>query len=178
MHPVESFMYVSAVLIHFVVPSHLLVFMAHLLTKSAGPAFSAMPGSKRLCLGTVRIENGGEATFTEDRSTTRYFECMTTAQPRCPGTRRFGTFHDGRSCSGTKPSSSMISRSLAENQLFQSAAGLVRSSAASIEFSDRRPLGSGAKRTFLPFGRNAARPNSGRLVLLCRLAPTMIFRLL
>ena len=90
MHPVESFMYVSAVLIHFVVPSHLLVFMAHLLTKSVGPAFSHAGFEK------VMFRNGEdiEAGDFHHQLHHRYFECNY-GTTEMPWDAWFGTFHDG-----------------------------------------------------------------------------------
>ncbi len=90
MHPVESLVYVSAVLIHFILPTHLLVFMAHLLTKSVGPVFSHAGFEKVLFRSGDDIDAGDF----HHQLHHKFFECNY-------GTTEmlwdawFGTFHDG-----------------------------------------------------------------------------------
>lgn len=90
MHPVECFIYVSAVLIHFVVPTHLLVFMTHLLAKCLGPAFSHS-GFEKLLTGPDEGVNAGDF---HHQLHHRYFECNY-GTTEMPWDAWFGTFHDG-----------------------------------------------------------------------------------
>jgi len=90
MHPVEQVLYVSSVLVHFVIPSHPVIFLVHLYTRCLGPAFS---------------HAGFEKLLVKDRSVTdlgdfhhqlhhRFFECNY-GTPTTPWDRWFGTDHDG-----------------------------------------------------------------------------------
>jgi len=90
MHPVEQVLYVSSVLVHFVIPSHPVIFLVPLYTRCPGPAFS---------------HAGFEKLLVKDRSVTdlgdfhhqlhhRFFECNY-GTPTTPWDRWFGTDHDG-----------------------------------------------------------------------------------
>ena len=90
MHPVESFIYVSAVLIHFIIPSHLLIFMTHLLLKSLGPAFSHA-GFEKVLIGNDDAIDAGDF---HHQLHHRYFECNY-GTTEMPWDAWFGTFHNG-----------------------------------------------------------------------------------
>jgi Delta7-sterol 5-desaturase len=90
MHPVESVLYASAVLIHFVVPSHPVIFLVHLYIKMIGPAFSHA-GFEGLLAGDKRVMNAGDF---HHQLHHKFFECnYGTAET--PWDRWFGSFHDG-----------------------------------------------------------------------------------
>ena len=90
MHPVESLIYASAVLIHFVVPSHPVIFLVHLYIKMIGPAFSHA-GFESLLAKDTRVINAGDF---HHQLHHRFFECnYGTAE--VPWDRWFGSFHDG-----------------------------------------------------------------------------------
>ncbi|MDP3262013.1 MAG: sterol desaturase family protein [Tabrizicola sp.] len=90
MHPVESLLYASAVLIHFIVPSHPVIFLVHLYIKMIGPAFSHA-GFEGLLARDTRVINAGDF---HHQLHHRFFECnYGTAE--VPWDRWFGSFHDG-----------------------------------------------------------------------------------
>jgi Delta7-sterol 5-desaturase len=90
MHPVESLLYASAVLIHFIIPSHPVIFLVHIYIKMIGPAFSHA-GFESLLAKDTRVINAGDF---HHQLHHRYFECnYGTAE--VPWDRWFGSFHDG-----------------------------------------------------------------------------------
>ena len=90
MHPVESLLYVSALLIHFVVPSHPVIFLVHLYIKCIGPAFSHA-GFESLLARDTKVMNAGDF---HHQLHHRFFECnYGTAE--VPWDQWFGSFHDG-----------------------------------------------------------------------------------
>lgn len=56
MHPVEHVLYISSVLIHFIIPSHPVIFLQHLFTRCLGPAFSHAGFEKMLINDKVITE--------------------------------------------------------------------------------------------------------------------------
>jgi Delta7-sterol 5-desaturase len=90
MHPAESLIYASAVLIHFVVPSHPVIFLVHIYIKMIGPAFSHA-GFESVLAKDTRVINAGDF---HHQLHHRFFECnYGTAE--VPWDRWFGSFHDG-----------------------------------------------------------------------------------
>jgi Delta7-sterol 5-desaturase len=90
MHPVESVLYASAVLIHFVIPSHPVIFLVHIYIKMIGPAFSHA-GFESLLAGDTKLVDAGDF---HHQLHHRFFECnYGTAET--PWDRWFGSFHDG-----------------------------------------------------------------------------------
>ena len=90
MHPVESVIYASAVLIHFVIPTHPVIFLVHIYIKMMGPAFSHA-GFESLLARDKRLINAGDF---HHQLHHRYFECNY-GTPEAPWDRWFGSFHDG-----------------------------------------------------------------------------------
>jgi sterol desaturase/sphingolipid hydroxylase (fatty acid hydroxylase superfamily) len=90
MHPVESVLYISAVLIHFVVPSHPVIFLVHLYIKCIGPAFSHA-GFESLLVRDGKLMNAGDF---HHQLHHRYFECNY-GTVEVPWDKWFGSFHDG-----------------------------------------------------------------------------------
>ena len=90
MHPVESLIYVTSVLIHFVVPTHPVIFLVHIYIKMIGPAFSHA-GFESVVAKDQKIVNAGDF---HHQLHHRFFECnYGTAE--VPWDRWFGSFHDG-----------------------------------------------------------------------------------
>lgn len=90
MHPVESLLYASAVLVHFVVPSHPVIFLVHLYIKMIGPAFSHA-GFESILARDRKVINAGDF---HHQLHHKFFECnYGTAE--APWDRWFGSFHDG-----------------------------------------------------------------------------------
>ncbi|MET3524660.1 sterol desaturase family protein [Mesorhizobium abyssinicae] len=92
MHPIEHIMYLSSVLIHFVIASHPLHFIYHLQSKVL-LAVSSHAGYESLALG----ENSNAGLKVGDffhQLHHRYFECNY-GEPEVPCDRWFGTLHDG-----------------------------------------------------------------------------------
>jgi sterol desaturase/sphingolipid hydroxylase (fatty acid hydroxylase superfamily) len=90
MHPVEQFLYSSTVLIHFLIPSHPVHLIFHLVFQGPGAAMShtgyedlLIKDKRRLALGTFYHTLHH-----------RFFECNYGNQ-ELPMDRWFGTFHDG-----------------------------------------------------------------------------------
>ncbi len=90
MHPVESVLYISAVLIHFVVPSNPVIFLVHLYIKCIGPAFSHA-GFESLLVRDGKLMNAGDF---HHQLHHRYFECNY-GTVEVPWDKWFGSFHDG-----------------------------------------------------------------------------------
>ena len=90
MHPVEHLIYISSVLVHFVIPSHPIVFLVYIYSRCLGPAFSHSGFEKLLVKDKVAIDT---ADF-HHQLHHRYFECNY-GTVDAPWDRWFGSYHDG-----------------------------------------------------------------------------------
>ena len=90
MHSVEHVLYISSVLVHFVIPSHPVILLLHLYSRCLGPAFSHA-GFEKLQLGNTSVV--GAADF-HHQLHHRYFECNY-GTTDAPWDKWFGTDHDG-----------------------------------------------------------------------------------
>jgi lathosterol oxidase len=90
MHPVESFGYMSALLLHFVIPTHPLFVLLHFYTKAMGPSFSHAGFEKVL----LKDEKGIDAGDFHHQLHHRFFECNY-GTLEMPWDKWFGSFHDG-----------------------------------------------------------------------------------
>ncbi len=90
MHPIEHVLYISSVLIHFVIPSHPVIAILHLYSRSLGPAFSHSGFEKILFKETKLIDS---ADF-HHQLHHRFFECNY-GSPDGPWDNWFGSLHDG-----------------------------------------------------------------------------------
>jgi Delta7-sterol 5-desaturase len=90
MHPVEHVLYISSVLIHFVVPSHPVIFLVHIYSRCLGPAFSHA-GFEKVLIGETKVVDAADF---HHQLHHRFFECnYGTAD--APWDKWFGTDHDG-----------------------------------------------------------------------------------
>lgn len=90
MHPVEHFLYFTAVLIHFVVASHPVHFFFHMHLQTLNPAASHSGFDGLMSKGQKQMDLGDFFHQLHHR----YFECnYGTAE--MPWDKWFGTFHDG-----------------------------------------------------------------------------------
>jgi len=90
MHPVEHVIYLSSVLVHFVIPSHPVIAIVHLYVRSLAPAFSHAGFEKVLVKDTKLIE----AADFHHQLHHRFFECNY-GNVDIPWDRWFGSYHDG-----------------------------------------------------------------------------------
>ena len=90
MHPVESTIYMSSVLIHFVVPSHPVVVLLHLYSSALGPALSHS-GFEKVLVKDKQLVDAGHF---HHQLHHRFFECNY-GTPEMPWDEWFGSFHDG-----------------------------------------------------------------------------------
>lgn len=90
MHPVEHIIYISSVLIHFIVASHPVIVLLHLYTRCMAPAFSHSGFEKLLLKDKTLTES---ADF-HHQLHHRYFECNY-GNVDMPWDRWFGSVHDG-----------------------------------------------------------------------------------
>lgn len=90
MHPVESALYLSAPLIHFILPSHPIIFLLHMYMKALGPAFSHA-GFESVLAADEKVVDAGDF---HHQLHHRYFECNY-GTTEVPWDAWFGTFHDG-----------------------------------------------------------------------------------
>lgn len=90
MHPIEHILYLSSVLVHFVIPSHPAILLLHLYSRSLGPAFSHS-GFEKLKVGDTNVI--GSADF-HHQLHHRFFECNY-GTTDAPWDKWFGTDHDG-----------------------------------------------------------------------------------
>ena len=90
MHPVESTIYMSSMLIHFIVPSHPVIVLLHLYSTALGPALSHSGFEKVLVKGKRVMDSG----HFHHQLHHRYFECNY-GTPDMPWDEWFGSFHDG-----------------------------------------------------------------------------------
>ena len=90
MHPIEQTIYISSLLIHFIIPSHPLHILYHLYW---------------LVLGTISTHAGYEKIWVKEKNLLtvgsffhhlhhRYFNCNY-GNPEIPFDRWFGSYHDG-----------------------------------------------------------------------------------
>ncbi len=90
MHPGESLFYFTTVLIHFVVPSHPVIFLFHIYSHALGPAFSHA-GFEKLLLKDKKLMAAGQF---HHQLHHRFFECNY-GTTEMPWDEWFGSFHDG-----------------------------------------------------------------------------------
>jgi len=90
MHPVEHILYISSVLIHFVIASHPVIVLLHLYTRCMAPAFSHAGFEKLL----VKDKAITEAADFHHQLHHKYFECNY-GNVDAPWDRWFGSVHDG-----------------------------------------------------------------------------------
>jgi sterol desaturase/sphingolipid hydroxylase (fatty acid hydroxylase superfamily) len=90
MHPIEHILYLSSVLIHFVIPSHPVILLLHIYSRSLGPAFSHA-GFEKLKIGDTTVVDAGDF---HHQLHHRYFECNY-GTTDAPWDKWFGTDHDG-----------------------------------------------------------------------------------
>lgn len=90
MHPVEHIIYISSVLIHFVIASHPVIFLVHLYARCLGPAFSHS-GFEKLFINNKEL---AESADFHHQLHHKYFECNY-GTVDMPLDRWFGTVHDG-----------------------------------------------------------------------------------
>ncbi len=94
MHPIESALYLSAPLIHMIIPSHPVIFLLHMYLKAIGPAFSHA-GFEAVLTGDgqsdTKVIDAGDF---HHQLHHRYYECNY-GTTEVPWDAWFGTFHDG-----------------------------------------------------------------------------------
>lgn len=90
MHPVEHVLYISSVLIHFVIPTHPVIVLLHLYSRCLGPAFSHA-GFEKLLLGKTGAVDAADF---HHQLHHKYFECNY-GTVEAPWDKWFGTDHDG-----------------------------------------------------------------------------------
>ena len=90
MHPIEHLIYISSVLIHFVIPSHPIIVLIHLYSRCLGPAFSHSGFEKLVVKDRALVDS---ADF-HHQLHHRFFECNY-GTVDAPWDRWFGSFHDG-----------------------------------------------------------------------------------
>jgi sterol desaturase/sphingolipid hydroxylase (fatty acid hydroxylase superfamily) len=90
MHPFESLGYMSALLLHFVIPTHPIFVLWHFYTKAIGPSFSHAGFEKVL----LKDESGIDAGDFHHQLHHRFFECNY-GTLEMPWDKWFGSFHDG-----------------------------------------------------------------------------------
>ena len=90
MHPIEHLIYISSVLIHFVIPSHPIIVLIHLYSRCLGPAFSHSGFEKLVVKDKALVDS---ADF-HHQLHHRFFECNY-GTVDAPWDRWFGSFHDG-----------------------------------------------------------------------------------
>ena len=90
MHPVEHLIYMSSVLVHFIIPSHPVILLVHLYSRCLGPAFSHAGFEKLLVKDTAVVD----AADFHHQLHHRFFECNY-GTVDAPWDRWFGSFHDG-----------------------------------------------------------------------------------
>lgn len=90
MHPVEHVFYLSSVLVHFIIPSHPIIVLVHLYTRTMAPAFSHAGFEKVLVKDSKLVD----AADFHHQLHHRFFECNY-GNVDTPWDRWFGSYHDG-----------------------------------------------------------------------------------
>lgn len=90
MHPVEHIIYISSVLIHFIIASHPVIVLLHLYMRCMAPAFSHSGFEKLL----IKDKTVTEAADFHHQLHHKYFECNY-GTVEMPWDRWFGSVHDG-----------------------------------------------------------------------------------
>lgn len=90
MHPIEHILYISSVLVHFIIPSHPIILLLHIYSRCLGPAFSHA-GFENLQVGNTSIVSAADF---HHQLHHRYFECNY-GTTDAPWDKWFGTDHDG-----------------------------------------------------------------------------------
>ena len=90
MHPVEHVLYISSVLIHFIIPSHPVIILVHLYSRCLGPAFSHA-GFEKVKVGDKDLIDAADF---HHQLHHKYFECNY-GTVDAPWDKWFGTDHDG-----------------------------------------------------------------------------------
>ncbi|MDA7618044.1 MAG: sterol desaturase family protein [Verrucomicrobiota bacterium] len=90
MHPFEHIIYLSSVLVHFVIPSHPIILLLHLYSRCLGPAFSHA-GFEKLKVGDTSVVDAADFHHQLHHC---YFECNY-GTVDAPWDKWFGTDHDG-----------------------------------------------------------------------------------
>jgi lathosterol oxidase len=90
MHPVEHVLYISSVLIHFVVPSHPVILLVHLYSRCLGPAFSHA-GFEKVLVGETTVVDAADF---HHQLHHKFFECNY-GTVDAPWDKWFDTDHDG-----------------------------------------------------------------------------------
>lgn len=90
MHPVEHIIYISSVLIHFIIASHPVILLLHLYSRCMGPAFSHSGFEKLL----IKDKTLTESADFHHQLHHKYFECNY-GTVDMPWDRWFGSVHDG-----------------------------------------------------------------------------------
>ncbi|MBT4871388.1 MAG: sterol desaturase family protein [Marinovum sp.] len=90
MHPVESGIYMSSILVFFIIPAHPVIVLLHLYIRAIGPCFTHA-GFETILAKNKKVVDAGDF---HHQLHHRYFECnYGTAE--MPWDRWFGSFHDG-----------------------------------------------------------------------------------
>lgn len=90
MHPVEHILYISSVLVHFIIASHPVIVLVHLYSRSLGPTFSHA-GFEKLIVGEKRVFDAADF---HHQLHHRHFECNY-GTVDAPWDEWFGSYHDG-----------------------------------------------------------------------------------
>lgn len=90
MHPIEHILYISSVLVHFVIPTNPAIVILHLIMRSLAPAFSHA-GFEKLIVSDKEITDAADF---HHQLHHRFFECNY-GNVDTPWDKWFGSFHDG-----------------------------------------------------------------------------------
>jgi lathosterol oxidase len=90
MHPIEHLLYISSVLVHFVIPSHPVIVLLHLYTRCMAPAFSHTGFEKVVTKDKILTE----AADFHHQLHHKFFDCNY-GTVDAPWDRWMGTLHDG-----------------------------------------------------------------------------------
>ncbi len=90
MHPIEHILYISSVLVHFVIPSQPVIVLLHLYGRCLGPAFSHA-GFEKLKMGETAVVDAADF---HHQLHHRFFECNY-GTTDAPWDKWLGTDHDG-----------------------------------------------------------------------------------
>lgn len=90
MHPIEHILYISSVLLHYVIPSHPVLVIMHLFTRSLAPALSHA-GFEQVLVKDKKLIDAADF---HHQLHHKYYECNY-GNPDSPWDRWFGSLHDG-----------------------------------------------------------------------------------